>query len=264
MGNSTQNKEYKVLDKGFVRVVDVMGTDSSIVQAARISYGSGVKTPEQDRALIRYLMRNRHTSPFEMCEIKFHLKMPFIIGKQCIRHRTANINEYSGRYSEMIKEFYIPSLENIGVQSSSHKQGRGEALETEKAKEIQDLFQKHCQETYELYENLLQKGLAKELARMVLPTNIYTEFYWKIDLHNLFHFLNVRLHPGAQFEMQEYARVIAEIVKEYFPVSFEAFLDYRKNSVNVAGNVKDCLQRNGKEPTGLGKTELEEFYENWN
>lgn len=256
-------KKLKILDKGFVRIVDIMGDDSSIVQAARISYGKGTKHSSQDRSLIRYLMRHKHTSPFEMCEIKLHIKMPIFVARQWIRHRTANVNEYSGRYSVMSEDFYIPSISDIAKQSVDNKQGRGEILEEKEAKKVRKLIEKQSKEAYEAYEAMLEKGIAKEIARIVLPQNIYTEFYWKIDLHNLFHFLYLRSHPTAQFEIREYSKAIESMVQEWVPMAYEAFVDYRKNAINVAGNVKDYLQKSDKEPEGLGKTELLEFQNDW-
>lgn len=255
--------EFKVLDKGFVRVIDKMGDDGAIVQAARVSYGKGTKTVNEDRALIRYLMRHKHTSPFEMCEIKLHLKMPMVIAEQLLRHRTANVNKYSGRYSEMLYEFYIPQQCDVNRQSKDNKQGRGEAFDAAEANEIIDIIKTASEASYQTYQKLLEKGVARELARMVLSHNIYTQLYWKIDLHNLLHFLQLRLHKTAQYEIREYANVIEQIVKEWVPYTYEAFVDYKKEAVSVGKNVKDCLSKNGKQPAELGKTELQEFEEIW-
>ncbi len=230
----------KVLDHGFVRVVDYMGTDASVVQAARVSYGEGTKTPSDDRSLIRYLMRHQHSTPFEMCEIKLHVKLPIFVARQWVRHRTASINEVSARYSVLSKEFYIPRLENITEQSSSNKQGRGEQLDEYDAREVRLVLGDHNENTYGLYEQLLSDdqdkgyGLARETARMVLPTNIYTEWYWKTNLHNLFHFLKLRSDPHAQFEIRCYAQAIADIVRNWVPDSYEAFQDYRQNAVTFS------------------------------
>jgi thymidylate synthase (FAD) len=253
----------KVLDKGFVRVVDKMGDDFSIVQAARISYGSGTKHTSQDRALIRYLMRHRHTSPLEMCELKLHIKMPIFVMRQWIRHRTASVNEYSGRYSIMENEFYIPELENIAFQSEDNKQGRGEAFSEQEALGVRKVIEDQSKNAYEEYEKLLEKGVSRELARTILPQNIYTQIYWKIDLHNLLHFISLRSHPTSQFEIREFSKAIEEIVKEWVPMVYEAFSDYKLDSINVSGKIKQYLAWNGEEPEGLGKTELQEFHKEW-
>lgn len=258
----------KVLDHGFVRVVDKMGTDSSIVQAARISYGDGTKHTSQDRSLIRYLMRHKHTSPFEMCEIKLHIKMPIFVARQWIRHRTANINEYSARYSLMPDEFYIPAEKDIALQSVDNKQGRGEALSHEDARQVKQLIEEQSKSAYAAYEKMLERGVARELARVVLPQNIYTQFYWKCDLHNLLHLIALRSHPTAQFEVREYSNAIEEIVKEWVPITYEAFVDYRKDACMVSGHAKKYLRK----ATGVssqelekvfGKTEFAEFESNW-
>ncbi|ROL55713.1 FAD-dependent thymidylate synthase [Bacteroidetes/Chlorobi group bacterium Naka2016] len=263
-------KEFKCLDKGFVRLVDIMGGDESIVQAARVSYGRGTKTVSEDRNLIRYLMRHRHTSPFEMVEYKFHIKLPIFVARQWIRHRTANVNEYSGRYSVMPDEFYVPSPEDVRTQSKTNKQGRSDEPIPE---EIANEFIQDLQETqnllYEKYNNYLSKEIARELARINLPLSTYTEWYWKIDLHNLFHFLELRLHPTAQYEIREYAKIIAQIVKETCPIAYQAFEDYRLNSVTFSAVelkiLKNMIQY--KLPTfeemlemGLTKREVEEFF----
>jgi thymidylate synthase (FAD) len=228
-------KEIKCLDHGFVRLVDVMGDDSSIVQAARVSYGSGTKTVREDRGLIRYLMRHWHTTPFEMVEFKFHIKLPIFIARQWIRHRTANVNEYSGRYSIMKDDFYVPDLEQIRPQSENNKQGRSEeAFEQDKAKQIQDSMSKVQKDLYGEYENLLEDNFARELARINLPLSNYTEWYWKIDLHNLFHFLRLRIDPHAQYEIRVFGEAMADIVKHIVPHAWEAFEDYRLNAANFS------------------------------
>lgn len=222
----------KVLDKGFIRVVDWMGDDSSIVQAARVSYGDGTKNLREDRQLIHYLLKNKHTSPFEMCEIKLHCKMPLFVARQWVRHRTASINEYSARYSVLKNEFYIPDTKHIGVQASDNKQGRaGEILS---AREAQTVITNCSLVAYDNYQDLLDLGVAREVARMVLPVNIYTEWYWKIDLHNLLHFLKLRLDLHAQFEIRAYAKVIHEIVKGWVPIVAGAFEDYVLGSVTLS------------------------------
>lgn len=228
-------KEIKCLDHGFVRLVDVMGDDGSIVQAARVSYGAGTKTVNEDRGLIRYLMRHAHTTPFEMVEFKFHIKLPIFIARQWIRHRTANVNEYSGRYSIMKDDFYLPNLEQIRPQSEINKQGRGdESFPTEKANEIRDRLSSVQKDLYNDYEALLGDNFARELARINLPLSNYTEWYWKIDLHNLFHFLRLRIDSHAQYEIRVYGEAMAEIVKQIVPHAWEAFEDYSLNSANFS------------------------------
>jgi len=252
-------KEIKCLDHGFVRLVDVMGDDSSIVQAARVSYGSGTKTVREDRGLIRYLMRHWHTTPFEMVEFKFHIKLPIFIARQWIRHRTANVNEYSGRYSIMKDDFYVPDLEQIRPQSENNKQGRSEeAFEPEKAKQIQDSISKVQKDLYKDYENLLDDNFARELARINLPLSNYTEWYWKIDLHNLFHFLRLRIDSHAQYEIRVFGEAMAEIVKQIVPHAWEAFEDYRLNAANFSKPELNALKEllNGTKVEDLNLEEL--------
>ncbi|NMB99856.1 MAG: FAD-dependent thymidylate synthase [Thermoanaerobaculaceae bacterium] len=221
------DKEYKVLDKGFVRLVDYMGNDSRVVAAARVSYGAGTKTFREDKALIHYLMKNEHTSPFEQVVLTFHIKLPIFVARQWIRHRTARVNEISGRYSIMKEDFYLPSFEVICPQSQSNKQGRAETpFDKKEAKEIQKIMEEAFNATYSAYKKLMDKNLAKELSRIVLPLSLYTEWYWQIDLHNLFHFLKLRLHPHAQFEIREYAKIMLEIARKVAPLSVEAFETY--------------------------------------
>lgn len=223
------------LDQGFLRLVTHMGNDNDIVQAARVSFGDGTKTVHEDRGLIRYLMNHQHTTPFEMVEFKFHVKLPIFVARQWIRHRTANVNEYSGRYSEMKDDFYIPEHDQIRKQSNSNKQGRSdEGFTPEIADVIQRNMEQHFERCYELYRDLLEKGVAKEISRNVLPVSNYTEWYWKIDLHNLFHFLRLRLDSHAQYEMRVYAEAIASIVKQIVPVAFEAFEEYILHSVKFS------------------------------
>ncbi|MDD3732159.1 MAG: FAD-dependent thymidylate synthase [candidate division Zixibacteria bacterium] len=230
------DKEFKVLDHGFVRLVDYMGTDESIVQAARVSYGKGTKKISEDRGLIRYLMKNMHTSPFEMVEFKFHIKLPIFVARQWIRHRTANVNEYSGRYSVMPEEFYLPRQEDICFQAIDNKQGRSEkAIPPELQKEFIAYLKKSQKDTFEGYSRFIEAGLAREIARINLPLAIYTEWYWKIDLHNLFHFLKLRLDKHAQREIRAYAETMAEIVKTVCPMAYEAFMDYRINTLSFSG-----------------------------
>src|SRR5687767_5917147 len=204
---------HPVLDHGFVRVIDYLGNDAAIVQAARVSYGEGTKTLREDEGLIRYLVRNKHTSPLEMAEIKFHCKMPIFIARQWVRHRTASINEYSGRYSVMSSDFYVP--EQFKSQDAKNRQGSGDALDKSVNQLLQDWTIKNSMECYALYERMLAEGASRELARMILPVNFYTEWYWKIDLHNLLHFLTLRGDAHAQYEIRAYADVIAEIVRRW-------------------------------------------------
>lgn len=221
------DKEYQILDKGFVRLVDYMGSDERVVAAARVSYGAGTKTFREDKALIHYLLKNDHTSPFEQVVLTFHIKLPIFVARQWIRHRTARVNEISGRYSIMKEEFYLPSLDKICPQSTSNKQGREQIpFEEKETKEIQKIMEEAFSATYKAYKKLLDKNLAKELARIVLPLSLYTEWYWQIDLHNLFHFLKLRLHPHAQYEIREYAKVMLELARSIAPISVEAFETY--------------------------------------
>ena len=231
------------MDHGFLRVVDYMGDDGAVVQAARVSYGHGTRRVSDDRGLIRYLMRNRHTTPFEMCEIKLHVKLPIFVARQWIRHRTANVNEYSARYSILDREFYVPSADVIAAQSRRNRQGRGDQLPIDEAIRVQELLREDALGAYGHYEELLNEnpdgepidpnriGLARELARMNLSLNYYTHWYWKIDLHNLLNFLSLRAESHAQYEIRVYADVILEqIVKVWVPLTYEAFQDYRLNS----------------------------------
>ena len=226
MKENVLNKEYKCLNHGFVRLVDVMGDDSSIVQAARVSYGQGTKTIREDRGLINYLLSHAHTSPFEMVEFKFHCKMPIFVARQWIRHRTASVNEISGRYSEMKDEFYIPELDKINLQSKDNKQGRGDILESQIGNEIIESMKDEQKNVFDNYQKYLKIGTAKELARIDLPLSLYTEWYWKIDLHNLFHFLRLRLDTHAQYEIRVFGEAMYDIVKECCPMASEAFEEH--------------------------------------
>ncbi|MDP6031262.1 MAG: FAD-dependent thymidylate synthase [Alphaproteobacteria bacterium] len=270
---------FDVLDHGFIRVIDYMGDDGAVVQAARVSYGRGTKKASEDRGLIRYLIRHRHTTPFEMCEIKFHVKLPIFVARQWIRHRTANVNEYSARYSILEKEFYIPVPEQMATQSSANHQGRGEALEGEEAARALELLREDAETCYRHYEEMLnegegdnvvdpeKKGLARELARMNLTLNTYTQWYWKIDLHNLMHFLSLRADPHAQYEIRVYAEAMLDCLKRWVPLVYEAFTDYRTGGAFLSAAamkvVKDLIH--GKEPTqessGLSKREWRELME---
>lgn len=214
-------KEIRVLDHGFIRLIDYMGDDAAIVQAARVSYGAGTKTVREDAKLIHYLWQHRHTSPFEMCEIKLHCKMPIFVARQWVRHRTASINEYSARYSVLDAEFYVP--EQFKAQDTKNRQGSAEAFVGIKNSDMQDDLRYHCLASYKKYEALLDQGVSRELARMVLPVNFYTQWYWKIDLHNLLHFLTLRCDEHAQWEIRQYANVIADIVADWVPVTHAAW-----------------------------------------
>ena len=266
-----------VLDHGFIRVVDYMGDDSSIVQAARVSYGKGTKKVSTDAGLIKYLMRHWHSTPFEMCEIKYHVKLPIFIARQWIRHRTANVNEYSARYSILDKEFYLPAPENLATQSQNNRQGRGDVLEGEQAKKVLDLLKKDAEQTYNNYELMLnerydesiidknQTGLARELARMNLTLNTYTQWYWKTDLLNLMNFLRLRADDHAQYEIRAYADTMLDTLKKWVPITYEAFMDYRVGGTEVSAKGKAVLQKLIKgesvkiEDSGLSKREWNEL-----
>ena len=302
-----------VLDHGFIRVVDYMGDDSAIVQAARVSYGKGTKQVSIDRGLIRYLLRHRHTTPFEMCEIKFHVKLPIFVARQWIRHRTANVNEYSARYSILDKEFYIPdekyfnelmaekviqkkdetkqtpdlfgadksagSLQATAAQSKTNNQGRDEFVSSEEADEYLKQIGLSNEYSYRAYEKLLnekpdgtivdpnKKGLARELARMVLPTNIYTQWYWKVDLHNLLHFISLRADTHAQYEIRVYAEAMLDVVKRWVPIVCEAFEDYAVGGAHLSRAGIDIVRRMlageavTQEDSGLPKREWAELME---
>jgi len=258
--------KIQILDHGFIRVIDYMGGDQAVVQAARVSYGKGTKTVNEDKGLINYLIKHSHTSPFEMCEIKFHIKLPIFIARQWIRHRTANVNEYSARYSIMSKEFYIPEIHDISKQSKDNKQGRGESISYDMAHEVQEILKKDAEQCYKSYENLLSEkyDLARELARMNLTLNHYTEWYWKIDLHNLLHFLALRIHPHAQFEIREYANKMVDIVKLWCPLTYEAFLEHVVNAKTFSAKqlnfIKNLLEfcKIDQANSGLSKREYED------
>ncbi|MGF1552815.1 MAG: FAD-dependent thymidylate synthase [Paracoccaceae bacterium] len=235
-----------VLDHGFVRVVDYMGSDAAVVQAARVSYGAGTKTARSDEGLIRYLMRHWHSTPFEMCEIKLHVKLPVFVARQWVRHRTANVNEISARYSILDREFYVPAPEHMAAQSATNRQGRGDVLDPEAADEARRLIHERAEGDYALYERLLDPdgtGLARELARMTLPANVYTQWYWKTDLHNLLHFLRLRADPHAQWEIRAYAEAIGDIVADWVPMTWGAFRDYRLEAATLSGPALACLRR---------------------
>lgn len=244
-----------VLDHGFVRVVDYMGDDSAIVQAARVSYGKGTKQISKDRGLIHYLMRHRHSTPFEMCEIKCHVKLPVFVARQWIRHRTANVNEYSARYSILGKEFYVPSEANLAPQATQNQQGREGSLSPEEAQQVLETLREDSLQSYRHYEEMMnctekgeildpsKSGIARELARMALPTNFYTEWYWKIDLHNFMHFLSLRADGHAQYEIRVYAEALLEVLKRWVPLTYEAFCKYRLKAASLSSDALNVVQR---------------------
>jgi len=267
-------KPFKVLDSGFIRVMDYMGDDTAIVQSARVSYGEGTKKVSNDKGLIRYLMKNWHTTPFEMCEIKLHIKLPIFIARQWIRHRTANVNEYSARYSILDKEFYIPRPEHMSSQSSTNKQGRGTNLSKKDTEKFIKILKDDADRNYKHYENMLnenqsgeiinddKEGLSRELARINLTLNTYTQWYWKIDLHNLLHFLYLREDAHAQYEIQAYAEIILnKIVKRWVPYTYDAFKEFQLESYNLSRTAIEILKKKlqGKkisyEKSGLSRRE---------
>jgi thymidylate synthase (FAD) len=260
---------HKVLDHGFVRVIDYMGDDSAIVQAARVSYGAGTKHVSNDEGLIRYLMRHWHSTPFEMCEVKFHVKLPVFVARQWIRHRTANVNEYSARYSILDREFYIPAPEHLAAQSTVNNQGRGAVLEGAEAARVLEMLKGDAMRAYDNYEAMLsqdgQQGLARELARMNLPANVYTQWYWKVDLHNLFHFLRLRADAHAQYEIRVYAELMSRLVADWVPIAYAAFADYRMGGVSLSAKGVEVLRRSlageavTQETSGMSKGEWREF-----
>jgi thymidylate synthase (FAD) len=267
----------RVLDHGFVRVIDYMGDDGAIVQAARVSYGRGTRRVSGDAGLIRYLMRHHHSTPFEMCEIKYHVKLPIFVARQWIRHRTANVNEYSARYSILDREFYIPSPEHLAAQSSVNRQGRGDVLDGDEAALVLDLLRSDAARCYDHYAEMLnenaagaaldpsRQGLARELARMNLTLNTYTQWYWKIDLHNLFHFLSLRADAHAQYEIRAYADAMMTTVEAWVPVACQAFRDYRLGAVTLSGPMLAVVRRMlagqavGQADSGLNKREWGEL-----
>ena len=270
-------KPIPVLDHGFVRVIDYMGDDSAIVQSARVSYGKGTKKISNDHGLIKYLMRHRHSTPFEMCEIKFHIKLPIFVARQWIRHRTANVNEYSARYSILDKEFYIPSIENLAAQSTINNQGRGEVLSSDEASNVISILKTDAEQTYANYETLLNEsseggildesksGIARELARMNLTLNTYTQWYWKIDLNNLLHFLALRTDDHAQYEIRIYADAMLDIVNKWVPITYSAFDDYRVGGTELSAKEVNFLKKliKGENPSfeeeGISKREWAEL-----
>ena len=262
-----------VLDHGFVRVIDYMGDDAAVVQAARVSYGRGTKHVSEDAGLIRYLMRHRHSTPFEMCEIKYHVKLPIFVARQWIRHRTANVNEYSARYSVLDREFYIPAAEHLAAQSADNRQGRGATLESEEAAAVLELLRRDAGQAYDDYAWMLnedaadpaRRGLARELARMNLTLNTYTQWYWKTDLHNLLGFLQLRADSHAQYEIRAYAAAMLRSVAAWVPATYAAFQDYRVGAATFSAAMlavlRRCLDGEGvsQPDSGLNKREWAEL-----
>jgi thymidylate synthase (FAD) len=270
-------REIRVLDHGFIRVVDYMGDDNAVVQAARVSYGKGTKKLSEDRALIHYLMRHRHTTPFEMCEIKYHVKLPIFVARQWIRHRTASVNEYSARYSILDNEFYLPAPEHLAAQAAANRQGRGDVLAGAEAARVHDLLRRDAAQAYGDYEEMLNQradgtvidpgraGLARELARMNLSLNFYTQWYWKTDLHNLLNFLALRADAHAQFEIRAYADAMLETVKRWTPVAYQAFIEYGLEGVRLSKTAMAVVRRMlagetvEQKDSGLGPREWREL-----
>jgi thymidylate synthase (FAD) len=271
-------KPIPVLDHGFIRVVDYMGDDSAIVQAARVSYGRGTKKSLQDKGLINYLMRHRHTTPFEMCDIKFHIKLPIFIARQWIRHRTASVNEYSARYSILSNEFYLPDASNLAPQSSINKQGRSDdKLPQDVANKVLATIKEDSLKCYQHYIEMMNEddkgnvidentvGITRELARMNLSLNHYTEWYWKINLHNLLHFLALRADSHAQYEIRVYANAMLDIVKAWVPFAYDAFCEHRMNGVNLSKTGMEVIRKMlqgtkvNQESSGLSKREWDEL-----
>ena len=271
-------KPIKVLDHGFIRVIDYMGDDSAIVQAARVSYGKGTKQISQDKGLINYLMRHRHTTPFEMCDIKLHIKLPIFIARQWIRHRTASVNEYSARYSILGNEFYLPTKQNLAPQSQQNKQGRSdESVPDHIAEEVLDLLKRDAVNAYDHYIKIMNEdeggnvvdenrvGITRELARMNLTLNYYTEWYWKINLHNLLHFLALRADAHAQYEIRVYAEEMLNIVKAWVPYAYEAFEEHRLHAASFSRTGVSVVKRMlageavTQETSGMSKREWAEL-----
>ena len=268
-----------VLDHGFVRVIDYMGDDAAVVQAARVSYGKGTKKISDDAGLINYLLRHRHTTPFEMCEIKYHVKLPIFVARQWIRHRTANVNEYSARYSVLDREFYVPEEDHLAAQSSSNRQGRGNILSGKEAKRVLDILREDAQMTYDHYIEMLneseegdiidvsKEGLARELARMNLTLSTYTQWYWKTDLHNLLNFLSLRADTHAQYEIRVYADAMMETLQRWCPITFQSFSDHRVEGVTLSGKAIKVVKKLisgvhiNQEESGMSKREWRELME---
>jgi thymidylate synthase (FAD) len=268
-------KPFPALDHGFVRVVDYMGNDAAIVQAARVSYGAGTKSVSEDAGLINYLMMNAHTSPFEMCEIKLHVKLPIFVARQWIRHRTANVNEVSGRYSVLPNEYYLPEATQLCYQSARNKQGKSDALPPEQQGQVLECLRSDAAQIFAHYremlalsndENAAEQGLTRELARINLPLSTYTEWYWKIDLHNLLHFLALRLTPHAQYEIRTYAEVLLGIVNRWVPLTYAAFVEHRLEGKHLSKTAVDVIRRAlagsaiTQETSGMSRREWESLY----
>ncbi len=268
-------KKFNVLDHGFIRVIDYMGDDSSIVQAARVSYGKGTKKINQDKSLINYLLSHRHSTPFEMNEIKLHIKLPIFVARQWIRHRTANVNEYSARYSILDREFYMPKPEHFQAQSKSNNQGREISLDNSEMKSKLKILKENSNKNFDNYSFLLNEdesgniinpknqGIARELARMTLPLNTYTQWYWKIDLHNLMHFLSLRFDPHAQYEIRVYAEVMLKILQKWVPLTFDAFCKHRMHSFTISSQginyIKSIISGQKFNKEKISKRELDEI-----
>ena len=267
-----------VLDHGFIRVIDYMGDDAAVVQAARVSYGAGTKKVREDAGLINYLMRHRHTSPFEMCELKIHVKMPIFVARQFLRHRVASANETSGRYSILDREFYMPVSEHLGAQAKTNRQGRGDVLNDAEAERVLALLREDAARAYTHYEEMLneingeivdpeRQGLARELARMNLPVSLYTQLYWKMDLHNLLHFLNLRADSHAQYEIRVYAEALLDVVKQWVPLTHAAFMDYRMGAYELSAKGLAVVRRRlrgeqvERESSGMSPGEWRELME---
>jgi thymidylate synthase (FAD) len=267
-----------VLDHGFIRVIDYMGDDAAVVQAARVSYGAGTKKVREDAGLINYLMRHRHTSPFEMCELKIHVKMPIFVARQFLRHRVASANEVSGRYSILDREFYMPVPQKLAAQAKSNRQGRGDLLNETESARVLEILRADAASAYTHYEEMLneidgevvdpeRQGLARELARMNLPVSLYTQLYWKMDLHNLLHFLNLRADAHAQYEIRVYAEALIDVVKQWVPLTYAAFMDYRMGAYELSAKglavVRRILrgEKVERESTGMSPGEWRELME---
>lgn len=266
-----------VLDHGFIRVIDYMGDDGAIVQAARVSYGKGTRRVQDDAGLINYLMRHRHTTPFEMCEIKYHVKLPIFVARQWIRHRTASVNEYSARYSVLDREYYLPSPDQLAAQSQANRQGRGALLEGDEARRVLEILREDAERCYADYEEMLNEdregnridpgrsGFARELARMNLTLNTYTQWYWKIDLHNLLHFLSLRADSHAQYEIRVYANVMLDTLKRWVPITYDAFMNYRMGGAHLSARGLEVVKRMlsgekvSQEGSGMSKREWREL-----
>lgn len=264
--DSILGQSFPVLDHGFIRVIDYMGDDAAIEEAARVSYAAGTRKTSETRDLLRYLMRHRHSTPFEMAEIKFHVRLPIFVARQWIRHRTANVNEHSARYSEMPDQFYIPAAKDLAQQSATNKQGRGEPLSVEDAAAVLRILYADARRCHDDYQTMMNAHhLSRELARINLPIGAYTEWFWKIDLHNLFHFLGLRADHHAQWEIRQYAETMLDIVRQWVPIATEAWDDYRLNAVSLSAQAVAVMKRRlagevvTQDTSGMGRREWSEF-----